>query len=279
VRPIVIVTLATHQYLPKVRRYLETLDKQLGVMDAAMHRGGDPLMEMAYLGAVACDGQPATADLPYVRTFRVPPGMLARSLGNPGNGCIQHGNWLPYLPVAENAVIICTDGDIRMQRPFTDAELAWLQSWKDGDVGIGPNAHPGDTLNDEAGRIKHLIPIEELARRFYPSGSIDDPPLCGNAGCIVATRRTWIDLWLGYLALWMETAQLFGHIAVQQWTINLAIARGFNRVVLPGTFHAHGHYGVPAGADGWGTERATFNGEVVAFAHRCWHQYPPEWAQ
>lgn len=278
-RPIVIVTLATHQYLPKVRRYLETLDKQIGAMDVAKHRGGDPLTEIAYLGAVACDGQSVTADLPYVFTFRVPPGMLARSLGNPGNGCIQHGSWLPYLPVAENAVIICTDGDIRMQRTFTDAELDCLQNWQDGDVGIGPNAHPGDTLNDEAGRIKHLIPIEDLARRFYPSGSINDPPFCGNAGCIVATRRTWIDLWLAYLALWMETAQLFAHIAVQQWTINLAIARGFNRIVLPGSFHTHGHYGVPAGADGWGTEQATFHGETVLFAHRCWHQYPPEWAQ
>lgn len=197
--------------------------------------------------------------------------MLDRGLGNPGNGCIQHGNWLPYLPVTDDdAVIICIDGDVKMQRPFTDQEWAWLQNWQHGHIGIGPNEPKagGDSMGNELVRIQPILSHEETLAKF---GVKHTDPI-GNAGCVVATRKTWIDLWMAYLRRWLNTAPWFTHIAVQQWTLNLCVNEGFQRVVLPQTFHTHGHWGYPGEPfGGWGMyETATIEGETILFAHKTW---------
>jgi hypothetical protein len=255
-RPVIITTLATHGYLPKLA--------EIGTLELlAQHRG----QALVYLGAVGCD-----ADVPEgVHCYCVPRGMLDRSLGNPGNGCIQHGNWLPYIPVQDDeAVIICIDGDVKMQRSFSAAEWAWLQSWQHGHVGIGPNEPKagGDTMINELCRIQPLLDDDDVMAYF---GVTRDDPI-GNAGCIVATRRTWIELWMAYLNKWLDTAPNFAHIAVQQWTINYCINRYFERVVLPQTFHTHGHWGYPGPpADGWGEDNtATWEGETILLAHKTW---------
>lgn len=253
-RPIIITTLATQNYLPRAQWCVNYLTQHA---------------EIAWLGAVGCDpcGQ---MELGHVNCYLVPMGMLDRSLGNPGNGCIQHGNWLPYLPAPDNAVIVCIDGDVKIQRPFSDAERAWLQAWPEGAVGIGPNEPKagGDSMLNELHRIHPLLSHEDIATYYGVSKS--DP--IGNAGCVVATRATWIRLWMAYLRLWLDTAPNFAHIAVQQWTLNLAINRHFERVVLPQTFHTHGHWGYPGPPyDGWGEDGvATVEGEVILFAHKTW---------
>lgn len=224
---------------------------------------------MAWLGAVGCDPC-AELELGHVGCYLVPAGMLDKSLGNPGNGCIQHGNWLPYLPATENAVIICIDGDVKMQRPFSAKDRQWLATWQDGQIGIGPNEPKigGDSMINELCRIKPLLDEQDI-KSYY--GVSDGDPI-GNAGCVVATRKTWIDLWFAYLRTWLDTAPNFGHIAVQQWTLNLAINRHFDRVVIPQTFHTHGHWGDPGEPyAGWGEDGvATVSGETILFAHKTW---------
>ena len=255
-RPIIITTLADQKYLPRAQWCVNYLNAN-----------ADP--GSAWLGAVGCDPCDSL-ELGHVGCYLVPAGMLDRSLGNPGNGCIQHGNWLPYLPVSEDAVIVCIDGDAKMQRSFNSLERRWLETFPDGQVGIGPNEPKigGDSMINELCRIKPLHSDEEIAKMFHVKQ--DDP--IGNAGCVVATRRTWIDLWLAYLRTWIETAPHFGHIAVQQWTLNLCINRHFERIVLPQSFHTHGHWGNPGEPyAGWGeNEVATVDGEVILFAHKTW---------
>lgn len=255
-RPVIITTLATQSYLPKLAE-LDTLER------LAQHRGKAEV----WLGAVGCAAEPPKG----IGCYCVPRGMLDRSLGNPGNGCIQHGNWLPYIPRhADDEIILCIDGDVRMQRPFSTDEWDWLQGWQDGQVGIGPNEPKsgGDSMGNELHRIKPLLSFEETLAHF--GARYDDP--IGNAGCIVATRRTWERLWMAYLRRWLETAPLFEHIAVQQWTLNLCINEGFERVVLPQSFHTHGHWGYPGlPADGWGLDNtATWESETILFAHKTW---------
>lgn len=228
-------------------------------------------MVPAFLGAVGTEACGALDGLSNVFCYHVPSGMLDRSLGNPGNGCIQHGNWLPYIPVQDDeTVIICIDGDVKMQRSFTAEEWAWLRDWQHGQVGIGPNEPKagGDSMGNELVRIKPLLEHDDVAAYF--GMKLDDP--IGNAGCVVATRKTWVQLWMRYLNQWLDTAPLFCHIAVQQWTINLCINHYFERVILPQTFHTHGHWGYPGPpADGWGEDStATWEGEVVLFAHKTW---------
>jgi hypothetical protein len=222
------------------------------------------------LGVVGTLGTDAIVGLNAVECYFVPAGMLHRSLGNPGNGCIQHGNWLPYLDAPEDSVIICIDGDVKMQRPFSADEWDCLQRWQDGQVGIGPNEpkQGGDSMGNELVRIAPLMSHEDTLRYF---GTAHNDPI-GNAGCVVATRRTWVQLWMAYLRRWVDTAPLFAHIAVQQWTLNLCINEGFARVVLPQSFHTHGHWGYPGPPfDGWGIDgTATYEGETILFAHKTW---------
>lgn len=256
-RPVIITTLATQNYLSRLA--------EIGTLELlARHRGSAEV----WLGGVgACPG-----DLPDgIGCYLVPVGMLDRGLGNPGNGCIQHGNWLPYLPVDDDdAVIICIDGDVKMQRSFTDAEWAWLQAWPHRSVGIGPNEpkQGGDSMGNELVRIAPLLSHEETLAYF---GQRHENPI-GNAGCVVATRKTWVALWMAYLKRWLDTAPLFAHIAVQQWTLNLVINEGFARVVLPQSFHTHGHWGNPGPPyAGWGvSETATLEGDAILFAHKTW---------
>lgn len=253
-RPIIITTLATHNYLDRAQWCVNYLDQHA---------------EQAWLGAVGCDPC-SDMELGHVGCYLIPAGMLDRSLGNPGNGCIQHGNWLPYMPADDNAVIVCIDGDCKMQRPFSEQERSWLASWKDGDVGIGPNEPKsgGDSMINELCRIKPLHSDDEIAALF----GVKPGDQIGNAGCVAATRKTWIDLWMAYLNMWPETATNFGHIAVQQWTLNLVINRHFKRVVLPQSFHTHGHWGNPGPPyAGWGeNEVATLDGDTILFAHKTW---------
>lgn len=257
---IIWVTLATQSYLPKARAYLDSV---------AAHAGG---IDAMYLGCVGF--QPAP-ELPAPwQSFIVPDLWLDERLGNPGNGCIQHGSFLPYLPAGADDVIVVTDGDIVMQRALTDDERAMLLRWPEGVVGIGPNAGPDDTLADEARRISPRVPIAELGSRYWPGR---ESPFCGNAGVIVATRRTWLDLWARYLGLFAQARTLFGQIAVQQWTINLAIDR-IGLAVLPFSFHTHQHYGIPPGCedrDGVAYVRLAGQGGVYGWqpallAHHWW---------
>src|SRR5258706_12934903 len=122
-RPIIITTLATQNYLPRAQWCVNYLNKHA---------------EQAYLGAVGCDPC-GELELGHVRCFLVPAGMLDRSLGNPGNGCIQHGNWLPYLPESGgDETIIFIDGDVRMQRPLSPAEREKLAAWAGGAHRLAP---------------------------------------------------------------------------------------------------------------------------------------------
>jgi len=249
----VITTIANQPYLARL--------EEIGTLDLLARHAG---LARVAVGLVGCD-----ADL-NAETYLIPGAMLDRALGNPGNGCIQHGNWLPYLVTSDDAVIICIDGDVKMQRQFSAEEWACLQEWQDGQIGIGPNEPKpgGDNMINELCRIHPLVSDEEIGRIFNTSSA--DP--IGNAGCVVATRSTWLKLWQAYLRRWLDTAPMFAHIAVQQWTLNLCINEGFERVVLPQTFHTHGHWGErgePYG--GWGMhETATLHGEPILFAHKTW---------
>jgi hypothetical protein len=261
-RPIVITTIATLPYLARLQeigtlQYLENNHGAAGVALGTVGDYPDPVWVQHY---------------PSIASYCIPGGMLDRGLGNPGNGCIQHGNWLPYLDCPRNATVICIDGDVKMQRPFSADEHAMLEQWQPGVIGIGPNEPKagGDNMQNELVRIAPTLSHEDVWQRFYPDAQ--EPPPIGNAGCVVATRETWVNLWMCYLRTWLETARFFQHIAVQQWTFNLCINRHFTRFVLPQSFHTHGHWGYPGPPfDGWGMRNtATIDGDPILFAHKTW---------
>jgi len=72
------------------------------------------------------------------------------------NTCMQHGGFLEALDfVKDDAVIIYTDTDIKIQRPFNESELQTLISCEDGQVFI--NFNTKDRLH-----LRYFDSIEEF---------------------------------------------------------------------------------------------------------------------
>jgi hypothetical protein len=155
----------------------------------------------------------------------------------------QHGSFLQVLDGPADEVLIFTDGDIIMQRPFTEPELAWLDTLPDNTVYAGYNSGPDETLTVEAGRLFPKAPLEQIGRLF---GLMDRP--CYNIGVFVARRTTYRAIYDGYMKHWQLACEAFGHMARQQWLVCWTIHKlGINVQVTPYSFHANGHYGMPAG--------------------------------
>lgn len=173
---------------------------------------------------------------------------------------VQSGDFLQALPVADDDVVVFTDGDAYLQRPLTADEAGWLADWPRGTVGLAYNAGPGDTLASEAARLR---PRGEA----YLSAGFDLAAPVYNLGVMVARGADWRRWHAAYAAIHPRVAPLFDHHAHQQWGLCAALApAGLTAQVLPYTMHLHGHYPAPSGV-GRERGRVTFDGQVVAFRH------------
>lgn len=180
------------------------------------------------------------------------------------NNCIQHGEFLRYLPSAKQRdTIIFTDADITMQRQFTKNELVYLDQFPEGAIGMTPNAGDHDTMMDEANRIKPMIPIEYIHDVILRGTN----PTCFNAGVIAAKKKTYQQLYDRYVELWPEFSAMFDHIAAQQWLINYIANIEMTAEWMPGALHIHSHYGIQPNVEinnGW----AYYKKQMVVFRHK-----------
>lgn len=182
------------------------------------------------------------------------------------NKCIQHGEFLKaggFANTRDSDVILYTDGDMTIQRGLSSAEREFLFKLKDGDVFVGYNASPTDTLQNEFHRLGftgHLAP--------NIVGSFDDIKIY-NTGVLCMNKATWTKLTDTYIELYPEIDRMFSHYAKQQWLISYIIGtRDFNIYEMPYDFHNHTHYPSPTGTaiDEYGVVR--HNGSIVLFKHR-----------
>lgn len=181
---------------------------------------------------------------------------------------LQAGGFLDAQPltndayaIADDDLIIFTDGDAYLQRPPTAAEQQMLANWPTGVIGLAYNAGPDDTLATEAARLKPRTDVAEagfdLSLPIY------------NLGVIVARAGDYRRWLAAYVPIQPRVAALFDHHAHQQWGLCAAIPDAGLRVsVLPATLHTHGHYPPPPGVTlGRERGRITANGEIVLFRH------------
>jgi hypothetical protein len=155
------------------------------------------------------------------------------------NQCLQDGQFLPYIPGEPSDVILYTDADLVMQRPFSLDELDTLRGLKTGQVFVGYNAGPQDRLGDEAHRLGLKVPLETLDEWW----DLDLP--CFNWGCVAATRETWEAICEIYVENWPVIDAQLHHVAKQQWLLSAITGSYFDHVEMPTSFHAHKHYGIP----------------------------------
>lgn len=173
---------------------------------------------------------------------------------------LQAGGFLAALGAAPDDTIVFTDGDAYLQRPLADEEVAALEGWSYGTLGLSYNAGPGDCLASEAARLR---PIGDA----YLSAGFDLGLPLYNLGVIVARARDYARWHEAYREIRPRVEPLFRHHAAQQWGLCAAIpAAGLSVTVLPYSFHLHGHYPAP---DGTGRDRGrvTWRGHTVAFRH------------
>jgi hypothetical protein len=242
-----IVTSSNAGYILKMRPYLESLSKNSQV-PATVVCVGDFIFD---------------PHLPGIDSVTLP-----RSLNHGApveTECAQHGSWLQVVPGEPDDLVIYTDGDIILQRPFTHAELDWLADLPDNVIALGYNSGPQETLAVEAQRLQPRVTMDQLAVRL---GEIAITAPCYNIGVMAARRSTYQRIYDAYMPLWRLACDAFGHAARQQWLFCYLLAKlGVKVEVTPYSFHANGHYGTPPGclyADG-----LLYSGnDVVLFRHR-----------
>jgi hypothetical protein len=179
------------------------------------------------------------------------------------NFCLQHAEFCDYIDGSPEDVILFTDADIRMQRPFHDWELDFLRTMREGDVFVGYNAGDADTLLDEAPRLSMNLPMDTLSRLAFNNKR---PGICWNVGVMAAQRQTWEKICDEYVMSAMTARKMFQHVAWQQWNISRIINNWCKITVMDYSFHAHNHYGWPQGCeirDGI----LYYRDEVVLFRH------------
>ena len=243
-----IVTGSNARWLPRMRPYLASLSR---------HSQADNVL----LG-VGCPVWPEfLEDFPGVRGVELPAMALA---GTPAETeSVQHGSWLPHVAGPEDELIVFTDGDIVMQRPFAARELEWLNAIAEGAVGAGWNSGPEETLAVEAGRLFPRVGVAELANRF--GGAVYTAP-CYNIGVLALRRITYQALHARYMEMWDVACDSFGGPARQQWLVCWAAQDlGLDVHLMPYSLHTHGCYPLPAGAALNG--RLLVEGEPVVFRH------------
>lgn len=246
---IYLVTSSNAPYMPKMRPYLCDLQKRLN----------DEIQVKVM--TVDCEPPDWKGDVSRVEWI---PMTAADNAGTSESTSVEHGSFLSHIAADDDDLIIKTDGDLMMQRPFSTDEMDELHAFPAGGLAAAWNAGPGDTLGDEARRLYPRVDADEIARRFPGYEDVS----CGNGGVWIARRSAYQAMYEAYMARWMTARETFCHYARQQWLINYArMAAGLVFVELSPAIHAQGHYGTPTGVT-FENNVAFYDGEPVVFRHK-----------
>ena len=239
-----LVTHSTHNWLPNIRRYLDSL--------AEHWRFETWLLTVGFTAA-----DEFLAAWPRLLSAHVP-----QVEGAPETTySLQHGAWLEYVPGQPFDLDIYTDGDIVMQRAPSEDELNLLWRIDYGEVLLAWNSGPTETLAVEAHRLQ---PREDPEARF---GKIIYTRQCYNIGVVAARRETWAQIHALYLTRYADALAVFGGPQRQQWLVCWAIGElGLHPVIAPYAFHAHGCYALPPNVRLEGGELRA-DGQAVLFSH------------
>lgn len=248
-RKVILSTGSNYNYLSKINPYLHSIEK----------KSNFDLNILIFL-----DNDTITLKSDKIKVMRVLPSVVQSP--NP-NGCLQHGEFLRAEGfdemVNDDDIIFFTDGDMWIQRNLTDEEFEWLRNFKDGDVYVGYNASPTDTLYDEG---KKLGPTGELPDAF----KVDLTKIkVYNTGVLAMNKGTWKRLNDEYHKLFPSINTHYRHYAKQQWLLSFIIGTmDFNIIEMGYDIHNHTHYPSPLGTKIDENGVVTYKDKVVLFKHK-----------
>jgi hypothetical protein len=251
-KKIYLATGVNESYLPKADPYIQTLNRVSNVHNVVVTLDFD----------VSPEYRQRHSSVHFVR-------LSPSQVQSPSsNSCLQHGGFLPALDfVGPDDLVVFTDADIQMQRPFREEELAILRSFEADEIGVGYNKSENDYLAEEAERLKPRVPIDEI-RSKYPG---IDTLKTYNTGVVVARRRTYEKLYRKYDERWADVNNLFDQYAKQQWLLSYLIQTQFKPRILPDAIHTHGHYPVALRVPGDAGYRFCIGADPVVLNHNIQH--------
>lgn len=248
---VVLATGSDERYLIKIKPYLKSIQSNSN-------------FDLNYLVFVSDIG--GELNLPY---DKLKIGNLPLSSFRAPNtiNCAQHGDFLYCNELDEDTddddIIIYTDGDIIIQRPLHDHEIDFLKGMKDGDVYVGYNASPTDTLEDEAGRLGRTGVVHDEFKVKWTKHKIY------NTGVLAMNKRTWKRVIDEYSELYPKVDEMFNHYAKQQWLLCFIFAtKGYNIIEMPYHVHNHRHYPSPKGTSQGQNGDVYFDDKLVLFKHK-----------
>ena len=163
--------------------------------------------------------------------------ILSSQIKSPNqNTCMQHGGFLEALDfVKDDAILIFTDTDIKIQRPFNKLELEMLGSCGDGDVFVNFNMEEDCALLDDAMILDPNVTAEELAGKYPELSTFKSY----NTGVIIANFKTYNQLYQKYNQYWPDFSPLLEAYVKQQVLLCYLIQKYFHLKVLPYEIHSH----------------------------------------
>lgn len=154
------------------------------------------------------------------------------------NTCMQHGGFLEALGfVNDDAVIIFTDTDIKIQRPFSEADLKMLLACEDNEVLVNFNMSEDGVLLDETEELEPNITNKELVKKYPEFADFKSY----NTGVLITNYRTYKNIYQKYNQYWPDFSLLFNSYVKQQLLLCYVIQKHFCVKVLPYTIHSQAH--------------------------------------
>lgn len=248
---IILATGSDLNYLSKMRPYLKSIESNSNFDKNILVYVGEDEMELPYKNI-----QVVSLPIKNIQSLN-------------SNKCVQHGDFLnseSFNSITnDDDVIIYTDGDIILQRNLSEDEIKFYKSFKDGDVYVGYNASPTDTLEDEANRLgKTGILSTNINMGEWKKTKVY------NTGVLAMNKKTWGKLLERYNVLYPSVSPMFFHYAKQQWLISYIIGtdKEFNVIEMGYDVHNHKHYPSPEGTTQDMNGDVYFKNKKVLFKHK-----------
>lgn len=251
-------------YLGKAETYLATMNKNSKVNNVIVTLDFD--IDSSY--------KKKFSSLRFVK-------ILSSQIKSPNpNTCMQHGGFLEVLGfVKDDSIIIFTDTDIKVQRPFNKSELEMLNSCEDRDVFVNLNMSEEQTLLDDTQIVPANIATNELIKKYAEFSTFKSY----NTGVIIANYKTYKQLYQKYNQYWPDFTLLFDSFVKQQILLSYIIQKYFHLRTLPYTIHSQAA-SLPIkkysskkrigyiGEEGIAGFKLCIGSEIVVFNHHVKHE-------
>lgn len=248
INKVILSTGSDSNYLPKIQPYIDSIIKNSNFDDNIL---------------VFLSNEEINSNKKEINVAHLSPSLIQTPNKN---NCIQHGEFLRssyFDKFNDSDIIFFTDGDIILQRNLTEEELTEYRNLKDGDVYVGYNSSPTDTLYDESrrlgmnGKTFHEFGVDWSSVKIY------------NTGVVAMNKKTWSRLIEDYKLLFPKVNEMFDHYAKQQWLISFIIGvNNYNIIEIPYNIHNHRHYPSPEGTYQDTNGDVFYDNKKVLFKHK-----------